>query len=517
MRKLGALALLLAAALPPPSARGAPEEEDRGFLPKDVLGVTALRKEVPEADGRGVLVAVLDTGVDLLHPALRRTPDGGPKVVDFFDGTDAGLVETVVAREVADGTAVGLSGRRLVLGDRVGAEVRIGLVRGAAIFPGRILRRMRRERREARERFERLAGDRVAGTEEKPEKPRPDPGDPVHDLVLWRADDGWRIAVDTDEDGDLAEEAALREYPVAKETAVFGRDTRLGFGARVLRDGDAVSLLFDGGGHGTHVAGIVAGYHGEGSPLNGLAPAARILAVKIGNGRYGGPTTHLALIRGLERAGRAGADVVNISFGGPSLYSDAREESARFIDEAVEKYGYTVCVSAGNAGPALGTVGSPATARRAVTVGAWCPPATKTSNYGVIAPRGGSLFGFSSRGPLPGGRPGVDFIAPGAAVSAVPAWSRVAGRNMNGTSMAAPQASGAIAALISAARSEEIPCSRLRLRAAENFPDGAVEQRENFVICPAGIQSRERHNEVRVGHWQPGIPVISRSCTIHLV
>jgi len=481
-------ALILAAILFAASTAGRAAEETAGFLPKDDLGVDVLQREMPEADGRGVLVAVLDTGVDLLHPSLQTTSDGKRKIVDFYDGTDAGLVETDFTAKVEEGMVTGLTGRRLTLPEGVSGEVRIGVLRARAVYPPGLRRRLERERKDERKRRQRILSD--GG---KASKSPPDPGDPAHDVVLWHSEDGWRLIVDTDEDGDLAEEKALREFGPSGDVGVLAGRARLGFGFRVLRKGDAVSLLFDGGGHGTHVAGIIAGYHGEGSPLNGLAPGARILPVKIGNGRFGGPTTHLALIRGLEWAGRAGADVVNISFGGPSHFSDGREDSARFITEAVKKYGYAVCVSAGNAGPAHLTVGAPATSSGAYTIGAWCPPSTQTSNYGVVHPRGGSLFAFSSRGPLPGGAPGVDFIAPGAAVSAVPEWSLVSGRNMNGTSMAAPQASGGLAVLLSAARKEGLPISAARVRhavetSAKPVPGlTAAEQGRGLINVPGAL------------------------------
>jgi subtilisin family serine protease len=455
--------VLIFAALFAGLAPAAPEET-AGFLPKDDLGVTALQAEFPEADGRGVVVAVLDTGVDLLHPSLAHTPDGGPKIIDFFDGTDSGAIATETVELPENGRVIGLSGRSLTVGSDLSGPVRMGLLRAETHYPGGLRERLRKVRRERRERVKRLAEDRAVGGK-APALP-PDPGDPVHDLMLYQVGDDWRLLVDTDSDGDLTDEEPLREYQLSQDVRVLGGGARLGFGMRVLKSGAAVSLLFDGGGHGTHVAGIIAGYHGEGSPLNGLAPAAKIIAGKIGNGRYGGATSHLAMLRALDWAGRQGADVVNISFGGPTLYGDGREVSARFINDAVKKYGYAVCVSAGNNGPAYVTVGSPASSLRAITVGAWCPDTTQRSNYGVVAPRGSSLFGFSSRGPLPGGATGVDFIAPGAAVSAVPEWKLVAGTNMNGTSMAAPQASGAVAALLSAARREKLPVTHARLLAA---------------------------------------------------
>ncbi len=460
IRNLVTLGLLIFLAVPAPAA----PEETAGFLPKDDLGVTTLQNAIPEADGRGVIVAVLDTGVDLLHPSLAKTPDGENKLIDFFDGTDSGVVDTTVEGTVKGGTVIGLSGRTLRVGPDVPEKVQLGVFRAAELYPGGLRERLRRERRELRDRVRRLAEDRAAGGK-APSLP-PDPGDPVHDLLLYQADGEWRLLLDTNCDGDLTDEKPLREYDLAQDVAVLGNGARLGVGMKVLGNGESVSLLFDGGGHGTHVAGIIAGYYAEGSPLNGLAPGAKIIAGKLGNSRYGGPTTHLAMLRCLDWAGRMGADVVNISFGGPTLYGDGREVSARFIDDAVRKYGYIVCVSAGNNGPAYVTVSSPATSSGALSIGAWCPEATQRSNYGVIRPRGSSLFGFSSRGPLPGGATGVDFIAPGAAVSAVPEWKLAAGRNMNGTSMAAPQASGAVATLISAARIEKLPLSHARLVAA---------------------------------------------------
>ncbi|MCU0728000.1 MAG: S8 family serine peptidase, partial [Planctomycetes bacterium] len=512
---------LLPASAAPPTAGGDPAD---GFLPKEDLGVAALRADVPEADGRGILVAVLDTGVDLLHPAFARCPDGSPKIVDFLDATDAGEVRTRTAATVRDGTVIGLSGRTLRLGADVPATVRLGLVRAGETWPGGLLARLRDERRRERERTHRLAADRA--TDGKAPPMPADPGDPMHDLVLYERDGSWRVRLDADSDGDLAEEAELRDYPVAREVAVLGESARLGVGIRVLPGGEAVSLLFDGGGHGTHVAGIIAGYHGEGSPLNGLAPAARILAVKIGNGRFGGATTHLAVLRGLQWAGRMGADVVNISFGGASLFADGREVAAAFLDDAAAKYGYTVCVSAGNAGPAHGTVGAPATARRALVIGAFCPASSQRTNYGVVHPRGGSLFPFSSRGPLPGGATGVDFLAPGAAVSALPEWGLVSGRNMNGTSMAAPQASGAVAAILSAARAEDLPVSHVRLRralvaSARPVPGLApVEQGAGLIDVPGALRElRARVDSPEPVDWRvetsgpngPGGGVVARA------
>jgi hypothetical protein len=47
----------------------------------------------PEHDGRGVVIAILDTGVDPSIPGLTRTSDGEVKVIDVQDFTGQGDIE----------------------------------------------------------------------------------------------------------------------------------------------------------------------------------------------------------------------------------------------------------------------------------------------------------------------------------------------------------------------------------------------------------------------------------------
>src|SRR5690606_25752281 len=60
------------------------------------------------ADGRNILIAVIDTGVDVSHPSLITTPDGRPKVVDWIDFSGGGSFEE---------RAAGLAGTRPAEGD----------------------------------------------------------------------------------------------------------------------------------------------------------------------------------------------------------------------------------------------------------------------------------------------------------------------------------------------------------------------------------------------------------------
>lgn len=119
-------------------------------MPKGETGVTRLMQSYPEADGRGILVAILDTGCDLAAAGLLQTSDGRPKYVDFLDCTGGGDIDTkTVAARLPDGSVTGLSGRTLRLGSwaESAAEMRLGAVRLFSLLPRSVLGRVKRERK----------------------------------------------------------------------------------------------------------------------------------------------------------------------------------------------------------------------------------------------------------------------------------------------------------------------------------------------------------------------------------
>lgn len=453
----------------------------QGFLPKADLGVLDFLKAHPESDGRGIVVAILDTGVDLGHPALQATSTGAPKIIDLFDGTDNGYILLPVAvRTGADGEAIrGLSGRALCLpGDLpAGTDVRLGIIVDRDYFPDWMAGRRTAERKaawqRARESWEGTvadsSGERIDATREALDgiiEHDGDPGDRF-DVAAIRRGDRWEVRIDTDRDGDLAEETALHPYREARETARFHDPANFTVALeRIAPDASSIFLFFDEGGHGTHVAGIVGAYYGPDDPLNGLAPGVQFLAAKVGNGRFGGATSHNSVAKCAQWAVDHGADVINISFGGLSFFQDGEEDGARFLDELIERTGVIVCTSAGNEGPALSTIGAPGTADRIFSWGAAISTLTQQTNYSALDPRRDDLFQFTSRGPLLDGDPGIDFIAPGAALSPLPTWSLLLGESWNGTSMASPQGAGFCSLILCAARTKGIPTTPERLRRA---------------------------------------------------
>ncbi|KAK7997300.1 hypothetical protein PG989_005340 [Apiospora arundinis] len=97
-------------------------------------------------------------------------------------------------------------------------------------------------------------------------------------------------------------------------------------------------------GHGTHVAGIIAG---EGKWFKGVAPEATIMSYKVFSAEGGGYTDEDTLIEAFLRAYNDGADIITSSIGGAGGFTDG--PWATVASRLVEK-GVVVTISAGNEG-----------------------------------------------------------------------------------------------------------------------------------------------------------------------
>lgn len=201
---------------------------------------------------------------------------------------------------------------------------------------------------------------------------------------------------------------------------------------------------YDDHGHGTHVASIAAG-RGVGT-ATGVAPGAALVGLKV-LGRNGAGRTRdiaAALQYCVDERERLGIRVANLSLGSEGS-SDGNDFGSRMVQRAVAA-GIVVVVAAGNEGPGTRTIGSPAAAPDAITVGSMADPG-----------KGGfSLSPFSSRGPTADGRIKPDLCAPGEAILAARAGTAGGYRRSSGTSMAAPFVAG-VAALMLAADPELTP------------------------------------------------------------
>ncbi|WP_337969594.1 S8 family serine peptidase [Virgibacillus salexigens] len=116
--------------------------------------------------------------------------------------------------------------------------------------------------------------------------------------------------------------------------------------------------------HGSHVAGIIA----ADGDMKGVAPDADIYAYRaLGPGGQG---TSIQVIAAMEQAVEDGVDVMNLSLGNNVNGPDYPTSVA--VNKAAQ-LGVAVVIANGNNGPGDWTVGSPATANKAMSVGASSP------------------------------------------------------------------------------------------------------------------------------------------------
>lgn len=177
----------------------------------------------------------------------------------------------------------------------------------------------------------------------------------------------------------------------------------LGFACKVIGGYDFVNDNdpMDDVGHGTHVAGIAAGKANASSGLNGVAPDAKILAYKVLNSSGSG--TFEDVIEGIEKAVLDGADVINLSLGADCGIYSVNCGPDDLVSQAVDNATYnnvSVIVAAGNSGSSEQTIGSPGTARKAITIGATYKKDYEGQYWQDNNPRIDQITSFSSNGPV---------------------------------------------------------------------------------------------------------------------
>jgi serine protease AprX len=171
---------------------------------------------------------------------------------------------------------------------------------------------------------------------------------------------------------------------------------------------------FDRFGHGTHMAGIIAG-NGSVSlgKWRGVAPDAQLISVKVAG--PDGATDVSVVLAALQwvvaNKDRLGIRVLNLAFGTDATSSYLTDP----LDYAVERVwraGILVVTAAGNRGPDAGTISKPGDDPLVLTVGAADVRGTSDRRDDVVAP-------FSSRGPTVDGVGKPDLVAPGTTIVSV--------------------------------------------------------------------------------------------------
>ncbi len=401
-----------------------------GLLPLKSIGVPQFRSRYPRYDGRGVIIGILDTGIDPDLPGFQETTTGAPKVLDLRDFSGEG--------EVVLGP-IEIDGDKAVIGsDSIAGLGRLLGVASGPYWGGRF----------HESHLGVLPAADVNGDGDN---------DDSFPVVVARASDGWILMTDTDGDGSLSNERPYRDYLMAGQTFTYkvpGIETGpLTIAANLTghENQPELNFFFDNQGHGSHVAGIAAGHNMFGvDGFDGVAPGAQLMALKISNNARGAVTVTGSVVRAMNYAAdyaeRRGLPLVlNLSFGIGNVH-----EGSAAIDSIVNAFALKhpnvlFVSSSGNDGPGISTVSVPASADLAVSVCALYP--AEFPQAGAYSERPLDVIAWwSARG---GETAKPDICAPGLAFSNVPRWQ--AGEEISpGTSMASPQIAGAGAILSSA-------------------------------------------------------------------
>ena len=397
-----------------------------GLMPLRSTGVDAFRAQHPTYDGRGVLIAILDSGIDPGVPGLIATSTGAPKIIELRDFSGEGRVALTAIPAPTDREMKGAA--------------RIGRLTTATTWYRGVFRELPLGRPPAAD----INGN-GRNTDEFP-------------VVVVKATDGWVAFIDTNLDGSFEDEMPLHDYRQGHEMIALGRKP-IDLVANFSESADSapvLDLFFDTSGHGTHVAGIAAGYNlFDVAGFTGVAPGAQLIGLKIANNARGGVTVHASMARAIDYAARYAAQrnmplVLNMSFGVGNEH-EGRAVIDSIIDAFLGSHPDVIFpISAGNDGPGWSTLGFPGSADYALSVGASYPGVFTAPPRQGVPPARDVLAWFSSRG---GELAKPDIVTPGVAFSSVPRWD-TGNEIKGGTSMASPHAAGLAACLVSALRQE---------------------------------------------------------------
>lgn len=444
------------------TAPGANTPAKNPYNPSFETGAVDFVKQNPKADGRGVTIGILDSGIDLGHPSLQKTTTGERKIVDWVTATDP----------VNDGDGTWRAMQFDVKGPSFTVNNR------AYTAPA------------GNYKFNLFAESATRGGDMAGDLNRD--GDTT-DVWAMLYDPGTRtVRVDLNNDAKFGNDTIMKPYRNGFQIGYFGEDNpktevveRIPFVVEVREDvvnnsgvkSDYVNIGVIEGSHGTHVAGITAANSLFGGKMNGAAPGAKLVSSRACT--WSGGCTNIALTEGMaDLVIERGVDIVNMSIGGLPGLNDGNNARAELYTRLIDTYGVQLIISAGNDGPGTNTISDPAVADKVISVGASISKDTWAANYGSVVTTDYDMMPFSARGPREDGGFAPIITAPGAAINTTQTWTpggpvAEAGYQLppgysmlQGTSMASPQATGASALLLSAAKQKGIELTPAKLRTA---------------------------------------------------
>jgi len=444
------------------------------FLDTKAMGAYDFIKQNPEADGRNVVIFILDNSVDPSIPGMIKTSTGKPKVIDMQDYSgqlEFNLKEAEYVKnnnvEYLSADGIMISGYENLKYKPEDGKYHYGIIDENKNFKNSPVKDLNSNSR-SNDKFA-IVAFKITMTDELIKSFK---GIIKPELNSKQ----WVYYVDEDGDGHIDEETPRFTYKYNLDYFNFyngekGKRPLVVMSANIHPDSKKVTINTCDGSHGTHCGGIACGYeiyNAQGN--NGIAPGAYIVSIKIGSNLLsGGATTTEAKKKayqyGVQFLKESGIKygVFSMSYGIGSE-QPGTSEIEKFLNKfTLDNPNIIVVTSNGNNGPGLNSTGNPAGAENILSVGAMLPVDVLKNLYGSQRNKPW-ITNFSSRG---GESNKPDVIAPGGASSSVPAFEK--GDAFWGTSMSCPQVAGAAALLFSAAEHNNLQVDGAMIKKALKY------------------------------------------------
>jgi hypothetical protein len=392
-------------------------------------GVEKLLARFPEADGRGIKVAVFDTGIDFGIEGLFKFHDGRQKLVGVYDLTGFGKVAP-----------------QALSSETPQAEYTIGAVKvhfADGVKPQKVQSTGTLDETQLSRDYLAPAGAKSIDLDED--------GKPDSFAFAVGVNQAGKAAVwvDANRDGVFAQDEEMTDFNSTYSYIDLRKDAGPS-GARAL----AVTITSPGDvqfhasvqDHSTGCSLIIGGDGYAGGRLRGMAPGVELVSFVLdstGEDIY----TLDQFMKMFLKAKDLGVDAISLSWG----FATADLASARFVgdflDREIASSGIVIGIAAGNDGPGLGTAApDDYIPHQGFGLGALISEKQARNLYGWTGAQGDSVIWYSSFGPTRGGRLIPDVMSPlmtlvrhGTTVAPGPFYP------FGGTSSATPAAIGSMA------------------------------------------------------------------------
>ncbi|PVU84883.1 hypothetical protein BB560_007238, partial [Smittium megazygosporum] len=479
-----------------------------GLMPTEDTQASSFIKKYPHYDGRGTVVAILDTGVDPAAAGMQVNTVGQSKIIDIVDCTNSGDIQLSEEKPIQKGVdekgtqyrfVIGCRGHKLILDSCwtiPSDKVRTGTKRLFDLTPSELTTRIQNERKEAfMKKHDKLVhkilaeidkisktsqGEEISESDKKRKtelqnqlealktlKDTYEDYGPEYNVIVFHDGEHYNASVDTTLKNDFTGLPTLKDYKIDNRYAMLDESNLFNFTVKFYDNGKLLSIVTVAGSHGTHVAGITAGYHPEDPSMNGVAPGARIVSLKIGDHRLGSLEVGAGLTRALNSMIENEVDLANMSYGEATTAPNQGFWINLLQRISIQRYNCIFVSSAGNEGPGLSTLGAPGgITEDVIGVGAFVGHQQMNANYFMLKNVKETSYTWSSLGPTYDGVQGVAIYGPGSAVASYPQYTLKKYEMINGTSMSSPNVCGCLALVVSGMKQCQIKVTPYKVKRA---------------------------------------------------